>query len=90
MYPHVDATPLQRAQLTGRCVYDLIYNPPMTRLLAEAADAGCQTVGGLDMLVAQAHEQFQWWTGTKPPSGVMREAALKRLAEFARDEDYVV
>jgi len=90
MYPRVDETPIPRTQLTGRYVYDLVYNPPVTRLLREAAEAGCQTIGGLEMLVAQAREQFLWWTGTKPPGGVMREAALKRLAEFARDEDYVV
>ena len=88
MYPHVNETPLPIEALTGRYVYDLIYNPTTTRLLREAAIAGCQTIGGLDMLVAQAHEQFQWWTGTRPPAGVMREAALKRLAEFARDENY--
>jgi 3-dehydroquinate dehydratase/shikimate dehydrogenase len=90
MFPQIDETPIPRAQLTGKYVYDLVYNPPITRLLREAAEAGCQTIGGLDMLVAQAHEQFQWWTGTKPPVGVMREAALKRLAEFARDENYVI
>jgi shikimate 5-dehydrogenase len=48
------------------------------------------TIGGLDMLVAQAQEQFQWWVGTRPQPGVMREAALKRLAEFARDENHFV
>ena len=90
MYPRVDETPIPRGQLTGRFVYDLVYNPPITRLLREGMEAGCQTIGGLEMLVAQAREQFLWWTGTKPPGGVMREAALKRLAEFARDEDYVV
>ena len=90
MYPRVDETPIPRTQLTGRYVYDLVYNPPVTRLLREAAEAGCQTIGGLEMLVAQAREQSLWWTGTKPTTGVMREAALKRLAEFARDEDYVV
>jgi shikimate 5-dehydrogenase len=42
------------------------------------------------MLVAQAQEQFQSWTGFKAPSGVMREAALQRLAEFAHDENHVV
>ena len=42
------------------------------------------------MLVAQAQEQFQWWTDTKASPGVMREAALKRLAEFARDENHLV
>ena len=65
-------------QLTGRYVYDLVYNPSTTRLLREAAAAGCQTIGGLEMLVAQAREQFQWWTGDQAASaGVMREAALE-------------
>ena len=90
MFPRVDETPLPADQLTGRYVYDLVYNPAMTRLLREAALAGCQTIGGLEMLVGQAREQFQWWTGTKPVAGVMREAALKRLAEFARDENHLV
>jgi shikimate 5-dehydrogenase len=90
MFPRVDETPLAPDQLTGRYVYDLVYNPPTTRLLREAAAAGCQTIGGLEMLVGQAREQFQWWTGTKPVAGVMREAALKRLAEFARDEHHLV
>jgi len=90
MHPHVGETPVPANLLTGRMVYDLIYNPPMTRLLREAAAVGCQTIGGLEMLVAQAHEQFQWWTGIRPPAGVMREAALKRLAEFMTDENHVV
>jgi 3-dehydroquinate dehydratase / shikimate dehydrogenase len=90
MYPRVDETPVPPEQLTGRYVYDLVYNPSMTRLLRDAATRGCQTIGGLDMLVAQAREQFQWWTGTRPNIGVMREAALKRLAEFARDENHLV
>ena len=90
MHPHVDETPIDAADLTGRCVYDLVYNPTGTRLLRDAARAGCQTIGGLEMLVAQAHEQFHWWTGVHPPAGVMREAALKKLAEFMRNENYVV
>src|SRR5262249_42306728 len=61
-----------------------------TRLLREAKTAGCQTIGGLEMLVAQAAEQFEWWTGRKPVMGIMREAALKRLAGFMRPEKYVV
>jgi 3-dehydroquinate dehydratase/shikimate dehydrogenase len=90
MHPNVDETPLDAGHLTGRYVYDLIYNPGVTRLMREAAKAGCETIGGLEMLVGQAHEQFEWWTGSRPPSGVMREAALKKLAEFRRDENYVV
>ena len=90
MCPNVDETPVPADRLTGKYVYDLVYNPTMTRLLREAAQAGCQTIGGLEMLVAQAREQFEWWTGTKPAPGVMREAALKRLAEFTRDETYII
>lgn len=90
MHPHGDQTPLGADRLTGRWVYDLVYNPPVTRLLREAATAGCETISGLEMLVAQAHEQFHWWTGVRPAAGVMREAALRRLAEFIRDEDHVV
>ncbi len=90
MYPRNNETPIDTSLLRGRYVYDLVYNPTATRLIREAAHVGCQTIGGLEMLVAQAHEQFEWWTGTKPPAGVMREAALKRLAEFIRNEDHVV
>jgi 3-dehydroquinate dehydratase/shikimate dehydrogenase len=89
-FPRDDETPVPIEQLTGRCVYDLVYNPPVTRLLREAADAGCETVSGLDMLVAQAHEQFRWWTGARAPAGIMREAALERLSEYRHDEDHII
>lgn len=81
MYPHVDASPVPRDILAGGLVYDLIYNPQETRLLRDAAAAGCSTIGGLDMLVAQAQEQFHWWTGLRAPAGVMRSAAVRKLSE---------
>jgi len=90
MYPRADETPIDREQLTGRYVYDIVYNPTQTRLMREAAEMGCQTIGGLEMLVAQAQEQFHWWTGLRAAAGLMREAALKRLAEFSRNENHVV
>jgi shikimate dehydrogenase len=89
MRPNLDESPLPADALTGQLVYDLVYNPPTTRLLREAIQAGLQTIGGLDMLVAQAHEQFHWWTDSRPPAGVMRTAAEKRLAEFITNEDHV-
>jgi 3-dehydroquinate dehydratase/shikimate dehydrogenase len=63
----------------GKIVYDLVYNPPQTKLLIDAANAGCRTIGGLDMLVAQAQAQFEWWTGQRPAGRVMRDAATARL-----------
>ena len=65
--------------LDGQLVYDLVYNPPQTRLLRDAAQAGCRTIGGLDMLVAQAQAQFEWWTEQRPVDRVMRDAAVARL-----------
>lgn len=72
--------PTTASQLRGaRLVYDLVYNPMDTKLLREAREAGCQTLGGLAMLVAQAVEQFKLWTGTPPPEDVMQEAAERGL-----------
>jgi 3-dehydroquinate dehydratase/shikimate dehydrogenase len=89
MHPRVDETPLPLEALTGRLVYDLVYNPPATRLLREAAASGIATIGGMDMLVAQAHEQFQGWIGTRPPPGVMRTAAEQGLRRFTADENHL-
>jgi 3-dehydroquinate dehydratase/shikimate dehydrogenase len=89
MWPNPDASPVPAGSLTGQLVYDLVYNPPVTRLLRDAERAGLNTIGGLDMLVAQAHEQFQWWTDSRPPTGVMRIAAERRLAEFRADENHL-
>jgi 3-dehydroquinate dehydratase/shikimate dehydrogenase len=77
--PDVDESPLPDGPFTGELVYDLVYNPVQTRLMRDAAMAGCQTIGGLDMLVAQAERQFEWWTGNTAPAGVMRHAALRTL-----------
>lgn len=72
--PLVDESPLPDGPFDGRWVYDLVYNPPDTRLLRDARRAGCQTIGGLEMLVAQAERQFEWWTGQRPAPGVMQSA----------------
>ena len=78
-----DETPATAQQLRGaRLAYDLVYNPTETRFLREAREAGCETLGGLAMLVAQAAEQFRLWTGVAAPEDVMYEAAergLKRI-----------
>lgn len=69
-------------QLRGaRLVYDLVYNPKETQLLREAKIAGCETLGGIDMLVNQALAQFRLWTGQDPPADVMIAAAERALQE---------
>lgn len=77
-------TPATASQLRGaRVVYDLVYNPTETRLLREARDAGCVTVGGLQMLVAQAAAQFRLWTGREAPTEVMRAAAEEKMLDVS-------
>ena len=83
-WPTVDRSPLPDGPFDGRLVYDLVYNPLETRLLADAARAGCDTIGGLDMLVAQAVRQFAWWTGETPSADLFRRAAEEDLARQAR------
>jgi shikimate dehydrogenase len=44
-------------------VLDIIYNPARTKLLLDAEDRGLVTENGLWMLVAQAKESAEWFTG---------------------------
>jgi 3-dehydroquinate dehydratase / shikimate dehydrogenase len=67
--------PISGATLDGEIVFDLVYAPAETRLLADARAAGCLTIGGLEMLVAQAERQFALWTGQPPPAGLFQLAA---------------
>ena len=74
------AAPATREQLRGaRLVYDLVYNPIETKLLYDAREAGCQTLGGLEMLVAQAKIQFELWTGKTASESIMYDSAAAAL-----------
>jgi shikimate dehydrogenase len=57
-------------------VYDMVYAPWETPLLAEASRAGRQCANGIGMLVAQGECALAIWTGMEPPSGVMRRRIL--------------
>ena len=86
--PAVMQTLVPGASLSGgSTVYDLVYNPARTRLLREAEAAGCETVGGLDMLVAQAVRQFEWWSGSLPSAELFRTTALAALADLGKDKE---
>jgi len=57
-----------------RAVYDMIYKPAETKLLAAAKVAGCKTANGIGMLVHQGAKAFEIWTGQPAPVAVMRRA----------------
>jgi shikimate 5-dehydrogenase len=69
-----DESPLPGGPFGGQLVYDVTYGAGESRLIREAREAGCRTLDGLAMLVAQAERQFEWWTGQPPAPGVMRAA----------------
>jgi 3-dehydroquinate dehydratase / shikimate dehydrogenase len=76
-WPRPEESPVAPHLLEGgRIVYDLVYNPPITRLMRDGLAAGCRVIGGLEMLIAQAERQFAWWTGRPAPAGLFREVAL--------------
>ena len=74
-----DESPLPGGPFGGRLVYDLTYGAAESRLIREAREAGCQTLDGLPMLIAQAERQFEWWTGRPPLPGVMRNAVERSV-----------
>jgi shikimate dehydrogenase len=61
-------------------VFDMVYEPSDTPLLAAARARGCVPIGGVEMLVAQAVGQFEAWTRQPAPIAAMTEAALSAIA----------
>ena len=61
-------------------VYDLIYNPPKTKLLEVAQEKKARISNGLGMLLYQGMSAFEIWTGQKAPKEIMHQALLKALA----------
>ncbi len=80
MYPKVDDSPISKEFLREDLfVFDVIYNPLETRLMKDAADIGCETLGGLDMLVNQGVLAFEWWTGKTPNNVLMKNKIIEFL-----------
>ena len=74
MYPHAGESPVDLGlfpQLEG--VLDIVYNPARTKLLLEAEKRGILCENGLAMLVAQAKEAAEWFTGNSISDSVIPE-----------------
>jgi shikimate dehydrogenase len=84
MAPQIEADPWpERLPIPADArVYDLVYNPPQTRLLRGAQAQGAQTANGLGMLVAQALLAFQRWTGQTPSF----DEILQKLSQIVYPE----
>jgi shikimate dehydrogenase len=69
MYPGQDdiVTSLENSFIKDQIVFDLVYNPPQTKLLKLAASRGAIPISGLKMLVHQAAKSFELWTNEEMP-----------------------
>ena len=63
MYPEVDSAPeIPYHRITpGHLLFDLVYNPALTRFLARGKERGADIVNGYDMLVYQAEASWKIW-----------------------------
>lgn len=79
MYPNTGISPVELdlfPALEG--VLDVVYNPAKTKLLLDAEERGLVTMNGLWMLVAQAKEASEWFTGKRIPDTSI-EAVYQKL-----------
>ncbi len=84
MYPNVASSPVELkrfAKLQG--VFDAVYNPLTTRLIAEARQLNLKCANGLSMLVSQAKFARDHFCGDKIDDNVISQI-IKKL-EKARD-----
>jgi len=77
--PWPDDLPFRPQQL----VYDLVYNPRQTRLMAQAQAAGARAWNGLGMLVQQGARAWELWTGQPAPIAAM-QAAVEAASDKQR------
>jgi shikimate dehydrogenase len=83
MYPHTGNSPVDLdlfPHLEG--VLDVIYNPARTQLLLDAEKRNLVTRNGLLMLVAQAKEAAEWFTGTSLPDSLIPQIHRKLSAQM--------
>lgn len=67
-------------------VYDVIYNPPVTKLMRDALDNGCKTenvIGGKGMLLWQGAGAFKLYTGLEMPAQELKAFLAEREAKGA-------
>lgn len=78
MYPNNGECPINLAQFPNlEGVLDVIYNPSKTQLLLEAEKLGLPYQNGLWMLVAQAKEAAEYFSGTPLPDSIIENVYQK-------------
>src|SRR2546425_2885077 len=74
-------SPLNENEIQARYVFDMIYDPPETRLMKLAKARGAEVIPGVEMFVHQAARQFEIWTGKPAPWDDMLRVVTVALQE---------
>ena len=61
----------------GTIIYETVYEPLCTSLMKQAGDLGFTVIPGTELLLYQAADAYQIWTGGTAPLAVMRQAMEK-------------
>ena len=87
MYPNTDQTPLDITNFSAlEAVVDVVYNPLRTKLVLDGIKKGCISVGGLEMLIAQAKYAVEIFT----EKAVSDEAMLDLVEKMKKDSGNLV
>ena len=83
MSPDVNASPVDNlcGIEAGTCVYDIIYNPPVTKFMEMAISKGCKAYNGLALLVYQGVIADEIWFGRQMADEQLIKKIIKRLGE---------
>jgi 3-dehydroquinate dehydratase/shikimate dehydrogenase len=76
-------SPLNENEIKTRYLFDMVYDPPETRLMKMAKAAGAEVIPGIEMFVQQAARQFEIWTGKPAPLDEMLLVVNRALEERA-------
>ena len=82
MFPHIKEMPVNPEFLQNvTAVFDCIYNPQQTMLLAQAERMGCKTVNGLGMLCWQAAAAQEIWLDISFQEAQLHQVEKQLLAQ---------
>src|SRR5438309_10669919 len=76
-------SPLGEKEIDARYLFEMVYDPPETRLVKLARERGTEIIPGIEMFVHQAARQFEIWTGKPAPWDEMLRVVLLALQERA-------
>ncbi|MDE5991663.1 MAG: shikimate dehydrogenase [Oscillospiraceae bacterium] len=85
MYPKTDDCPVSEDVVKScKCVFEVIYNPNVTKLMSIAANNGIPAIGGMAMLVWQAAVAHEIWSGASYNDKDVEKIIEDMKAELAK------